>query len=313
MSRELFWRAAAFTVRGKSWFSMLFLRLRWKGGQPAPLQKSFSLWAAYSVFSLLSPEETFTSDPQAGIQLELAGWRLSLPCSFQLRSCSWIFWFFPASAQPEGAALSLGNCTAWTTSPFLQCQLPWSPCSPSAAEVQGKAVNETGAGTSAFPAPGPWQPWVSHPLLPAGIQRAILQDTPSAFWAAGFCVLRLFSGSLSCSHGIPSAFQPVKPCKFPSAEGLVETYDLFQAGNGWKCELRNPPEPSCESCRAMSGVDKKWISKINSQMHKWASKLTDWLWDRCLLGLYGNKTICFCGWRWVQKSSFWYPNIKIWF
>lgn len=40
------------------------------------------------------------------------------------------------------------------------------------------------------------------------------------------------------------------------AERLAEAYDLFQAGKGWKCELENPPEPSCGSYRAMLGVEK---------------------------------------------------------
>lgn len=40
------------------------------------------------------------------------------------------------------------------------------------------------------------------------------------------------------------------------AEGLAEAYDLFQAGNGWKCELENPPEPSSGSYAAMPRVEK---------------------------------------------------------
>lgn len=254
--------------------------------------------------------------PEEALSRALAGWRLDLPCSFQLRSCPQILWFFHLTgppAQPEGAALSLGNCTARLTAPFLQSQLPWSPCSPSAAKAQCRTVDdfqrEQEQPLSAFTASAHWQRWVSHYLVTAGIQCAILQDTFHAFWAAGFCVLRLFSGRLA--PGIPSAFQPVKAFKFPSAEGLAETYDLFQAGNGWKCELRNPPEPSCESCRAVPGVEKngclKLIPKCKSEH---LNQQTDFG-NRCLLRPYGTKTICLCGWRWVQKPSFWYPNPKI--
>lgn len=84
--------------------------------------------------------------------------------------------FFPAGppAQPEGAALSLGNCTAQIPAPFLQCQLPQSPCFPPTAKVQGKTVNdfhrEQEQALSAFPASAHCQHWLSHYLLTVGIQ-----------------------------------------------------------------------------------------------------------------------------------------------
>lgn len=93
---------------------------------------------------------------------------------------------------------------------------------------------------------------------PAGY---ILRILSSWILCAKAAVCQLpFSGRLS--HCIPSTFaqgvQPVKPRISLSslAEGLAGAYDLFQAGNGWKCELENPPELSCGSYRAVPGVEK---------------------------------------------------------
>lgn len=90
--------------------------------------------AACSVFCLLWCKKTFSSDtPRRGPKQELqvllgtGGWRLNLPCSFQLRCCPPNTVFFQlagTSVQPEGAVLSLGNCTSQITTSFLWCQLP---------------------------------------------------------------------------------------------------------------------------------------------------------------------------------------------
>jgi len=62
------------------------------------------------------------------------------------------------------------------------------------------------------------------------------------------------------------------------AEGLAEAYDLFQAGNGWKCMAgslslkihQSLHVHATELCQEL----KKTMSSINSQMQKQALKLT---------------------------------------
>lgn len=72
-------------------------------GQPAPLQKSFSLWAGSKLlaqyFSYCDPRkhspQIHPEKPWVGLQLLLdtAGWRLNSLLSFQLRCCPWILCF----------------------------------------------------------------------------------------------------------------------------------------------------------------------------------------------------------------------------
>lgn len=263
---------------------MLVLRLGWEGGQPAPLQKSSSLWAACSLFSLLSPEGTFTSDPPR------TGPKQGFSCCWSWQDGGWachhapsssdpapqILWDFffqliGPSSPPEGAALSLGNsqhpsCTvSFPSLPVFHLLLkfrvkPWIWRNRSRLYQHSLPLHTDSTGCHIISS-----------------LQACSTGSPTAFWAAGFCVLRLLSGRLS--HGILLPLSLWNAANFHQQKRWMKFMSCSRQEMAPSVSLEihqclhvNPAEPCQE-------LIKKLMSKINSQMKKWASKLTDWLWE----------------------------------
>lgn len=139
-SRDAFSRTAASPGRKDCLEEMWDLHApSW--GEPAPLQKSFSLWAGSKLlaqyFSYCDPRKhsphIHPEKPWVGLQLLLdtAGWRLNSLLSFQLRCCPWVLCFFHLSGvpvEPERTPLSLGNRTprtvSWCNASFHNLTVP---------------------------------------------------------------------------------------------------------------------------------------------------------------------------------------------
>lgn len=284
MSRDLFWRAAAFTVRRKSWASMLFLRLRWKGGQPAPLQNSSSLWAAYSVFSLLSPEETFTSDPprrgpKQGFSWSWQdeGWACHAASSsdpapefcgfFQLQHnlkgqlCPW------ETALPEphhpSCSVSFPNLPAlhlllkfriklWMEQEQEhQHSLPLVPGSPGCHIISSLQASSV--------------PSCRTHLLHFEQLDSVCSGCSLAAWAVLMASLLHFSLWNPANFHQQKGWLKLMICSRQETAGSVSL--------GIHQSLHVNPVELCQE------LIKNRMSKINSQMQKWASKLTDWLWQ----------------------------------